>query len=180
MATKSLKGSRFIAYGEKEDAMLRFCGSQNFNLTINAEVKKATKAPTSNWASNYYGELSYGLTASGLCRLNDKLTHRDMLDKMVNQEPMLWVGRDLDNHDEFYSGYLIITSLSLDKNMKTIQTYSLTCVGDGELITINPYEIRMIQTRIQNGQTGVLGSMTNDQYKIITQYITGGLPPLID
>ncbi|SDZ82086.1 Phage tail tube protein [Arachidicoccus rhizosphaerae] len=174
-----LIGSRFMLYGSKEGAMQKMCGSQNFNLTTAAEVKKATKPPNTFWASNYYGELSYTLTATGICNLSDSFTHRDIMNLQINRQPMFWVGKDLDNHDEFYAGHVIVNSVSLDKNYDNVQMYSISCTGDGGLITTNPYEIHLFQTGI-NDPKSVLGVMDQGKLALVIKYVTGGLPPIKD
>ena len=168
-----LDGDKLILYAEKDGVLLPICGGTACSLNVNREIKKATKAPGSKWASNYSGEMSYTLSAAGLCVMgSDKNNHRDLLDKMILGEPFIWVMRSLDNTQDFYTGTALIDTWKIDGNYGDGQRYAVTAIGDGEMNPINPYEIQLFGM----DNNSVLG--TKDE--LIIKYKTGGLPPIKD
>lgn len=174
-----IKGRRLILYGEKDGVMKRLCGSRTFNISTSAEILKATKPSTGRSTSNYYGDMSYSLTTGGLCSLDtgENITHRDLMKMQYDKVSLFWVGRDLDHHDEFYAGTVLIQNVSVDANYDDMMMYNASCMNDGDLIFINPYELHLVGTKI-NGSNGVMGVKDQEKMALVARYVTGGLPPI--
>ena len=174
-----ISGRRFILYGEKDGVMKRLCGSRTFNLNTRKALLKATKPTVSKSKSIYYDEFDYTVSTGGLCSLDTgvNMTQDDLIKMQIEETPLFWVGRSLDHHDIFYAGTALIESVSIDANYDDIMLYSASLSSDGDLITVNPYEIHLIQTGVSD-PGAVLGIMDEGKLSVIVKYITGGLPPI--
>lgn len=160
-------------YGNKDGALVPICGSRTCNVTVNAEEKAATKDPDSVWKSVYYGEMSYTISASGMCIFDpSKFTHRDILSMQLNRQYMTWVCKNNKNDKDFLSGKVMISSFSLDGDMSDLELYTMSGVGDGALSNQNPYEVILLgnEDKVLAGNDGA----------IIGQIKTNGALPIND
>lgn len=172
MSSIYLQGSKLIFYALKNGVMVKCAGSTTGNLTLNTEIKIATKPPQSRFQSTYPGIISYTISDTGICALStDLFTHADFIKMQIAATPLQWIMRDTDNHDEFYTGFATIQSVAKDSDVSGMQTYTMSATGDGDISIVNPYSIVLFGLAPDT-------VLTPDNVAMIGRMETGGLPPL--
>lgn len=170
--TTYLQGSKLIFYALKNGVMVKCAGSTTGNLTLNTEIKIATKPPQSRFQSTYPGIISYTISDTGVCSLDDTLfTHFDFIKMQMTGTPLQWIMRDIDNANEFYTGFATISSWATDSDVSGLRTYTVQASGDGDISLVNPYSIVLFGLAPDT-------VLTPDNVALIGRLETGGLPPI--
>lgn len=168
-----LEGSRLLLYAPKNGVLVPMCGSLSCAISIQAEELIATPPEDSTWKSVYYGEMSYTVSASGMCFINpDKFTHRDLIRMQITRQRLQWVCKNKDNDLDYLSGTVIIPQTGIQGDMDNAQMWNFSGTGSGPISDENPYEVVLL-----GNETNVI---KGDGEAIIGYLKTGGNLPIND
>jgi predicted secreted protein len=170
MAQK-LTGKNFVLMMERDGEMVPVCCSRDLSIEIQSEIREATKAPFTAWRSFYAGNLTYTVSCSGLVIVDESYTLNDFFAMISNRQSLAFIAVSSETKDVFFSGKIILNTMSVNAPNKDVMTYSITATGDGPLGNTNPYDTIAIED--SDGSI-----MTDDEGNIIVEEVHGSLLPI--
>lgn len=143
MADK-LTGKAFVLLMERGGLMIPACCGREMSISISSDSIEITKAPKSDWRNYLYGIKGYTLSFSHLIIIDNSFTINDFYDAINNRKTLAFVAQSDEEHDLFFSGNVLITSMDVSGSYKDAMTYTVSALGSGPLNNANPYEINIV------------------------------------
>lgn len=125
-------GKDFVLYTVTGGVSKPVVCATEITITVEQEIKEATKPTASRWRSVYAGGIFYNLSASGVMVIDgDATTGADLLNKLRAGESIQWLAHG--GGSEIYGGTVVPGSVILRAPAEGPLNFTLTAQGDGEL-----------------------------------------------
>lgn len=125
-------GKDFVLYTVESGVNKPVVCATEIIITLDQEVKDATKPTASRWRSVYPGGLVYNLTCAGVQAIDEEATTAaDIMNKIKTGETVQWLASG--GGSKVYSGFVIPGSITLTAPADGFSTFTFSAAGDGEL-----------------------------------------------
>lgn len=159
----ALKGKEMVLLINKGGKMVPVCCSREVSISISPETIEVTKPPQSRWKVFIYGDRAYTISTSGLVTISPAVTINDLFAAIESDQEIQFVCMSDEEHDVFFSGTILITSLEISANYKDVVQYSMSANGSGPLKNNNPYSITILTDEAGNALTDADGHVLIEQ-----------------
>lgn len=128
-----LLGKDFVLYTVEGGVNKPVVCATEITITVEQEVKEATKPTATRWRSVYVGGVQYSISCNGLQVIDETATTgTDLMNKIRTGASVQWVAQG--GGSKVYSGSIVPASATITAPAEGFSTFSFTAQGDGELV----------------------------------------------